>query len=111
MGNLTRVLEVASKRELERLAGEIEGEMKGIVSGHSRTGVALGSIGIEMGETSAFVGGKNLHLYYLDEGNGTKTIYPKRAKALRYSDGTFHGKSRPYKGIHFVKEIAARHGG
>ena len=109
------VLKAACQKELTSLANTINGEMKGIVGGHSRSGAAVGAIHIEMGSASAFVGGTEgvgtLHLYFLNEGNGGKMIYPKHAKALRYSDGSFHGRSRPYKGIHFVEAIAARHGG
>lgn len=110
------VLKEACAFKINEVASTIEGEMKGIVGGHSRSGKALGAIHIEStGEFSKFVGGTGgegtLHLFFLDEGNGGKMIYPKRARALHYSDGSYHGSSRPYAGIHFVAEIAARHGG
>lgn len=89
--------------------------MKAIVGGHSRSGAALGAIHIENRGLSAFVGGTGgvgtLHLCFLNDGNGGKTIYPKRKKALRFNDGSLHARAKPYKGIHFVEEIAARHGG
>lgn len=116
MGVCVSVLKEACAMKIEEVANTIEGEMKGIVGGHSRSGKALGAIHIEdTGEFSKFVGGTGgegtLHLYFLNDGNGGNMIYPKRARALHYSDGTFHGSSRPYQGIHFVEKIAARHGG
>lgn len=115
MGAFTQVVVEATEAEVNRVVNGIYGDMKGVVSGHSRTGRALGAIHIEGGGTSYFIGGTGgigtLHLYYLNEGNGGKMIYPKRAKALRYSDGTLHPRSRPYAGIHFVESIAAKYGG
>ena len=116
MGICVMTLNKACEETLDELANTIEGEMKDIVGGHSRSGAALGAIHIEKyGEHGAFVGGTGgdgtLHLFFLDEGNGNRTIYPRRKKALKYSDGSLHGSSRPYKGIHFVAEIASRHGG
>jgi hypothetical protein len=115
MGVCVETLQRACKLTIEETANTIEGEMKGIVGGHTRSGLALGAIHIEMGDNSAFVGGTGgkgtLHLYFLNDGNGGKMIYPKRARALHFSDGTRHGSARPYKGIHFVEEIASRHGG
>ena len=115
MGVCVETLKAACEKELHELANTIEGEMKAIVGGHTRSGLALGAIHIEMGSNSAFVGGTGgegtLHLFFLDEGNGGKMIYPKRKSALRFSDGSLHGSARPYAGIHFVHEIASRHGG
>lgn len=110
MGALVEAVKAASQRGLEELANTIYGEMTGIVSGHTRSGEALGSIGMEIGAGHAFVGGTNLHLYYLDQGNGSGRIYPKRAPALYLKDyGIWRGSVRTYKGIHFVREIANRH--
>lgn len=117
MGALVGVLIDACREKLDEVAQEIEGEMKGIVGGHSRSGMAVGAIHIEeTGEFSRFVGGKGgegtLHLYYLNEGNGGGRIYPRTAKALWLSDyGIWRGSVRTYEGIHFVEKIAARHGG
>lgn len=109
------VLKVACIKEVNDLANIINGEMKGIVGGHSRSGLAVGAIHIENYGLGAFVGGTSgegtLHMYFLNEGNGGKIIYPKKKKALRFSDGSLHGSARPYAGIHFVEEIASRHGG
>lgn len=117
MGVCVETLKVACERELHELADTIEGEMKAIVGGHSRSGKALGAIHTEMGNMSAFVGGTGggegvLHLYYLDEGNGSGRIYPKRHKALYLKDyGIWRCSVSTYAGIHFVHEIASRHGG
>ena len=117
MGALVSVLLDACREKLDEVAQEIEGEMKGIVGGHSRSGMAVGAIHIEdTGEFSRFVGGKGgegtMHLYYLNEGNGGGRIYPRTAKALWLSDyGIWRGSVRTYEGIHFVEKIAARHGG
>lgn len=115
MGVCVETLQRACKLTIEETANTIQGEMKGIVGGHTRSGLALGAIHIEMGSNRAFVGGTGgegtLHLFFLDEGNGSKTIRPKRARALHFSDGTYHAYARPYKGIHFVHMIASRHGG
>lgn len=117
MGVCVMTLNEACEETVDELANTIEDEMKAAVNnGHVRSGLALGAIHIEKyGERGAFIGGTGgegtLHLYFLDEGNGNRTIYPRKKKALKYSDGTLHVSSRPYKGIHFVAEIASRHGG
>lgn len=115
MGALVEAVEVATQRELERVVNGIYGDMKGIVGGHSRSGAAVGAIHIEGGGMSYFIGGTGgvgtLHLYFLNEGNGGKVIVPVRAKALRFTDGSFHASARPYDGIHFVESIAASYGG
>ena len=110
----------ACLRELEEVANTIQGEMKGVVGSHSRSGLAVGAIHIEgMSESSKFVGGTDGtgkgvtgtdHLAMLNDGNGGEIIKPK-GRALRFRDGSLHGSARPYAGIHFVEEIAGRHGG
>ena len=117
MGVCVQVLHEACGKKIEELADTIEGEMKGIVGGHSRSGLAVGAIHIEStGEFSKFVGGTGgegtMHLYYLNEGNGGGRIYPRHSKALYLKDyGIWRGSVRTYEGIHFVEAIAARHGG
>ena len=117
MGALVSVLLDACREKLDEVAQEIEGEMKGIVGGHSRSGLAVGAIHIEnTGEFSRFVGGTGgegtMHLYYLNEGNGGGRIYPRTARALWLSDyGIWRGSVSTYEGIDFVGKIAARHGG
>jgi len=119
----------ACLRELEEVATTIEGEMKGIVGSHSRSGLAVGAIHIEgMSESSKFVGGTGgegtLHMYYLNEGNGGRGAVIRSTRKFDRR-GARPGKlylanGRPpmyatqvhgYKGIHFVEEIAGRHGG
>lgn len=117
MGVCVQVLHEACAKKIDEVAETIEGEMKGIVGGHRRSGLAVGAIHIEStGEFSKFVGGTGgegtLHLYYLNEGNGSGRIYPRRAKALYLKDyGIWRGSVSTYEGIHFVEAIAARHGG
>ena len=124
----------ACLRELEEVATTIEGEMKGIVGSHSRSGLAVGAIHIEgMSESSKFVGGTNGtgkgvtgtdHLALLNEGNGGRGTIIRSSREVDRR-GARPGKlylanGRPpmyatqvhgYKGIHFVEEIAGRHGG
>lgn len=114
MGICTSTLESACMDKVTDLSNVINGELKGIVGGHTRSGLALGAIHIEGGGLSAFVGGTGgegtLHLYYLDEGNGPGRIYPKHAKALYLKDyGIWRGSVSSYAGIHFVAEVANRH--
>lgn len=99
---------------IDEYANQILGDEKAIVGAHSRSGAAVGSLHIEStGEFSRFIGATGgeggLHAYFLDEGNGGKIIKPKRGRALKYSDGTFHPQSRPYKGIHWVQTVASRY--
>lgn len=100
------------EKGVDEIANEILAQEKAIVGKHSRSGAAVGSLHIEStGEFSRFIGATGgeggLHAYFLDEGNGGKMIYPKRKKALKYSDGSLHPRSRPYKGIHWVKTVAS----
>lgn len=109
-------LTVACEQTVAELANTINGEMKAVVSGHTRSGMALGAIHVENRGLSAFVGGTGgegtLHLKYLNDGNGGSRIYPKHARALYLKDyGIWRGSVSPYAGIHFVETIAARHGG
>lgn len=128
--HLVSTLEQATKRTVDEVSREIESEMKGIVSGkHTKSGAALAAIHIEQtGDMSRFVGGTGgegtKHLYYLNEGNGGRgriiTANHRRKDGRpgalgKKPDGipgygwkqSVHG----YDGIHFVEEIAARHGG
>lgn len=119
MGVCVETLKAACEKELHELANTIEGEMKAIVGGHTRSGKALGAIHIEMGSGSAFVGGTGgegtKHLFWLDEGNGSGRIYAKGKALGKYPGGIpgigWRKSVAPYAGIHFVHEIASRHGG
>lgn len=116
MGVLVETLNSTCEKTVDEVARLIDGEMKGVVGGHTRSGKALGAIHIErMGPIRAFVGGTGgegtLHLYFLDQGNGGNTIYPKNKRMLKFSDGSLHPKASPYAGINFVHEIASHYGG
>lgn len=117
MGVCVKVLQEACFDKLDEVAETIQGEMKGIVGGHKRSGLALGAIHIEeTGQLARFVGGTGgpgtMHLYYLNEGNGPGRIYPKNGKALWVRPyGIWRASVNSYEGIHFVEAIAARHGG
>lgn len=107
------------QRDFMRLAEDVQADLIRAVSPHSKSGLAVGAIHIEQkGFDSIFVGGTDGtgtgktgtdHLAMLNDGNGSKIIYPVRAKALQFTDGSFHGRSTPYKGIHFVEKVAAKY--
>lgn len=117
--SLVEILNNITEDKLDEVSRQIFNEMTWEVSAHSRSGKALSAIKIvHESEHSTFVGGTDGtgsgktgtdHLAMLDQGNGNRIIVPVRAKALRYSDGTYHASSRPYSGINFVERIANRH--
>ena len=129
MGVCVETLKAACAIEIEELADTIDGEMKAAVAPHKRSGAALGAIRIyNTGEYSRFVGGMGgsegvKHLGWLDDGNGGHgaIIRPKhrgkngrRPMLGKYPGGIPGIGWRPYvhgyDGIHFVHEIASRHG-
>ena len=79
----------------------------------ARTGEAQGSISImERSPEFARIGGRNLHLYYLDEGNGGKgrRIYPTRGRALYVKDyGVWAGSVSGYDGFHIARKVASKY--
>lgn len=83
------------------------------VGKHNRTGEAQGSISImERSPEFARIGGRNLHLYYLDEGNGGKgrRIYPTRGRALYVKDyGVWAGSVSGYDGFHIARKVANKY--
>lgn len=109
----------AIEMQMTDLAERIEADLKAAVAPHSRSGLAVSAIHIEKRSVdNYFIGGTDGtgtgktgtdHLAMLDEGNGTRIIYPVRAKALKYTDGSFHGRSTPYKGIGFVAKVANKY--
>ena len=108
--SLADIAKNAITEELDRVAEMIEGELKNACP--SKTGRARSAIHTEhTGEYERFVGGTDLHLYFADEGNNQRlgTIYPVRARALRFTDGSFHASASTYEGRHFVKAVADRH--
>lgn len=128
MGSLIEVVGGIVQKELDRIAKEIEGQMKAEASNHkasyrSPTGAAAASIHIEdIGTGSVFGAGRFIgayanfnddggtHLYYMDQGNSGNGpggfIYPTRKKALKLDDGTLAAYVSPYRGKHFIKRIA-----
>ncbi len=107
---LVETVRVAMIEELDRVANTIQGELKAACP--KRSGQAAASVHTEhMGEYVRFVGSDNLHFFFADQGNNqsVRTIYPVRAKALRFTDGSFHASAGTYEGKHFVKEVADRH--
>lgn len=102
------------EKGLDEYAKQILSEEKAIVGAHRRSGKAVASLRIQKtGEFSRFIGAQGgegaLHAYFLDEGNGGKVITPKRGKALKYSDGSYHPRSKPYKGIHWTYTVASHY--
>lgn len=98
------------REHIQELAQTIEGELKAECP--VRSGEAQASIGIEpIDDYHIFVGGSNSHLFFADQGNNqrVRVILPVRARALRFEDGTYHGKASTYEGKHFVKKVADRH--
>ena len=105
--------------QMTDLAECIEADLKAEVAPHSKSGLAVGAIHIKKrSEDNYFIGGTDGtgegttgtdHLAMLNDGNGTKIIYPVRKKALKYTDGSLHGRSTPYKGIHFVEKVANKY--
>lgn len=108
--SLVEKVRVICKEQMMELAQTIEGELKAECP--VRSGEAKASIHIEeIDEEHIFIGGENEHLFFADQGNNqsVRTIRPVRARALHFSDGTFHSKASTYKGKHFVKKVADRH--
>ena len=120
--SLRNQIESVIAKELDRVAKQIEGELKAECP--VRSGEARNSIHIE--ETSQFerfVGGNNLHLYYADEGNGGKggRIYPHGNALAFHGWGSYAGKGHgkggkyvlpsvsSYDGKHFVRTVADKH--
>lgn len=116
MGLVETVTDVIEK-ELDRVADEICTEYKAAVKANLKrpnesTGEAANSIHVEKtGKYSRFVGSNNLHLYFFEMGNGSKTIYPVRKKVLKYRNGVYSMHSTPYGGKNIKAIVAAKHGG
>ena len=110
--SLVEIVEKAITREMDDLANQIEGELKAEIHPHHRSGDAEGSIHIEApSEHVRRIGSDNLHWFFLDQGNNqsVSVIRPKKARSLRFSDGTFHKKAKTYSGFHIARKVADRH--
>ena len=108
--SLVEKVRVICREQLDDLAAEIESELKAECP--KQTGEAASAIHIETpDENTRLIGGTNTHLFFADQGNNQskRIIYPVRAKALRFTDGSFHGSASTYEGKHFVREVANRH--
>ena len=131
MGKLIETVGGLVLKELDRIAKEIEAEMKAEASrhkstNHSPTGMASASIHIEnIGTGSAFGAGRFIgaeanfnddggtHLYYMNYGNKGNGpggfIYPTKKKVLKLKDGTYAAYVNTYKGRHFIEKIADKY--
>lgn len=107
---LVETVMAIAREQMRELANTINGELKAECP--KRSGRAAASIHIEQtGETSYRIGGTDEHLFFADQGNNQSKaiIYPVRARALKFTDGSFHGSAGTYEGKHFVREVANRH--
>lgn len=95
------------------LIDRVYADFKAEVGKHNRSGQAQASISIMSRTPSyALIGGNDLHLYYLDKGNGGKgrTIYPKRARGLYLKDyGVWTGSVSGYDGFHVARKVANKY--
>lgn len=118
--SLEQIVTGVIQRDFMQIAEHVENDLKAAVAPHSRSGMALGAIHIEpKGFDSIFVGGSDGtgegktgtdHLAMLNDGNGSKRIYPKRARGLYLKDyGIWRGAVDPYRGIHFVEKVANKY--
>lgn len=111
--------------QMDDLARQIERDFKSAVGAHKRTGQAQNSIHIEKrSEYSYFIGGRDDHLYFLDEGNDQRysrfggkrnpaspNYKGEGSMALRFSDGTWHQSAGTYKGFHIAEKVADKYNG
>ena len=102
--------------QMTDLAERVEADFKAVVgkyNKYSRTGEAVGSISIlERSPDRILVGGRNLHLFWLDEGNGRSggTIYPKRSQALYLQGlGIYRGSVKAHKPYRVAKQVADKY--
>lgn len=108
--SLVEIVQSLCEKEMQELANTIEGELKAecpVLSGEAQASIHTE----QRSATSYRIGGTNTHLFFADQGNNQSKsiIYPVRAKALKFTDGSFHGSARTYEGKHFVREVANRH--
>ena len=131
MGDFIKTVGGLVQKELDRIAKEIETDMKAEASKHkstnnSPTGMASASIHIEdIGTGSVFGAGRFIgayadfnddggtHLYYMNYGNKGNGpggfIYPTRKKVLKLKVGTYAAYVNTYKGRHFIEKIADKY--
>lgn len=104
------VIDARTKRLAEQILRELRAECP------KQSGRSARSFRIEKVGRNYQIVSRKLSAYYADEGNGgrDRTIYPRRAKALKITNGInrtlgyakfVHG----YDGDHFVARVADRH--
>lgn len=98
------------EEQMFHIAERVEQEFKAEVGKHNRTGEAQASISIlERSPSHALIGGRNAHLYWLDQGNDRKgkRIYPKHANALYVKDyGVYRASVSAYEGFGIARKVA-----
>ena len=115
-----RVVEVANKAmrtEASQILKELRAECPKRTGATARSfhimsgsgGMTNGIEGVGGIITNVRIGSTKDTAYFADQGNGTKIIYPVKAKALKFHDGSYHNYARPYMGTNFVAEVANRH--
>lgn len=127
--SLIEKVEVLIDETFDGLAHQIEAELKATAAARIKgefgtTGAAVGSIHIEKrGKYDYFIGAEadlsnendgGAHFYWLDQGNGSSIIRPKKAEALgKYPSGIpkigWRRQVKPYAGRHIVKDVADKH--
>lgn len=122
--SLVAIFDAFAERELDRVAEEIEADLKNEVSAHWKSGKAYHCIHIEKKDKYVrWIGGTDGtgrgtsgtdHLLMLENGNGGKRIYPTHSKALRLTDGrgntvTFAKSVKPYSGYGILKKVASKY--
>lgn len=102
--------------QMTDIADRVLADFKSVVgryNKYSRTGEALGSLGIlERTPDYVLIGGRNKHLFWLDEGNAQKgaIIYPKGKKPMYLNGiGIYRWSVRAHKPYRVAKEVADRH--
>ena len=86
-----------------KIAAIGESTMKGLAP--ARSGTLRGSIHTEQqGSSTWFVGTDLYYAYYVDQGR--RDVWPIRARALRFEDGSFHAHAGPAKAQNFAKRTA-----
>lgn len=123
--SLVEKVRAISIEQMRELAETIEGELKAECP--SRSGEAREAIHIEeIDDTHIFVGGKNSHLFFADQGNNqrfqrltakhksyTRKGNPRTPMLGEYPGGIpgigWRASVSTYEGKHFVREVADRH--